>query len=213
MQQLRLALCVLFSFWLELSGGKLALIGCQPKAFCDTEITQGLQPHGTLPLLGFHTFDWKIQAFGIYTLTGQLPGQIRLIQPTSGDPTRPQLKPGEFVVNANLNELSIEQDSPFEQLFRRAMSMNPFACVECDLSVTINVSNVNSANTQNLWIQNVRLDGAALNADNCSIRSKGERIELSVSREQMGLTFSHLGAKGSALNIILADKVTVILEP
>ena len=151
--------------------------------------------------------------FGVYTLTGQLPADIRLIKPASRDPTRPALISGEFVANANLRELSIEQDSPFQQLFMHAMSMNPFDCVECDLLVTINVSNANNSNTQNLWIQNVRLDGAALNANNNSIRSKGERIELSLSREQMELTFSHLGVKGNVLNTILGNQLTIIFKP
>ena len=212
-QQLRIALIVFSGIWLEFSGGNLGLIGSRPQMFCDTEFTQGVHRQATHPILGFHTLDWKIQVFGVYTLTGQLPAHIRLIKPASRDPTRPELISGEFVANANLRELSIEQDSPFQQLFRHAMSMNPFDCVECDLLVTINVSNANNSNTQNLWIQDVRLDGAALNANNNTIRSKGERIELSLSREQMELTFSHLGVKGNVLNTILGDQLTIIFKP
>ena len=151
--------------------------------------------------------------FGVYTLTGQFKAHIRLIKPASRDPTRPELISGKFVANANLREVSIEQDSPFQQLYMHARSMNPFDCVECDLLVTINVSNANNSKNQNLWIQNVRLDGAALNANNNSIRSKGERTELSSSREQTELTFSHLVVKGNVLNTILGNQLTIIFKP
>lgn len=154
---------------------------------------------------GEQTFQWQVRIFGFYDLKGMLDAEISRKQVSSC-----QVRDSCACVSitTSLNEIRLNEASPFQELFTKVMRHDPFNCGNCQLDATICGS---TREEDALKIHDLQLSGENVSVADKSqfFSSKQGSISLRVSRFDLGINFNHLGVKGELLHSILGDEIAI----
>lgn len=158
-------------------------------------------------VVGHQRFEWEVKAFGFYALKGVLASRVDLCQPQQMDELELL---GEILrIESNLNELQIDHESRFKDYFERIMDNDPFNCGTCRLKITLCGKEPESL--EDLYVCRAQLSGEDIIDLKMGIVKKGEDLQVKISRDEVGLNFTHLGLKGSLLNSFLGQNIIITL--